>query len=553
MRGVEFFKPLLSRSLLTGSALTGACVFMGGAFLGCSSGEAEPVGPGTGPTTSTTTGTAAGPTSGTTGTTSTTGGATATNTAGTTSGTTGTTSTVGTTGGVVTTTTGGSVTSTGVGGGSSMGATVGTTGSSGNCGITVDSYDLSTAIATVGVVSWSATSTIDSANIEFGPSDGGFTMSAPVDLAEPGYRTLLLGMKGQKEYSFRVVAMSGGQTCTSETYSLTTGPVDNSVPNISHQTQNAGMATKTGFIVLSAGLGGFGGPGGPGGGGSGAPAFIIDMDGDPVWWAPAPASCSRARMDWEGKNMWMMELNVDRGGGEMRKVAMDGTGAENNIQGLNNSHHDFTVLPGGIIATVSWGSGGGGEPPSDLIERAPDGTITKVATLDQNFYNPGGQGFHANSILWHEADQSYTVSDRYPNLYIKLTRTGQLVWQFGGQNPVDQSKFISGGSWSVNHGHHLLDNGNLIVFSNGNGGQSPVIEFALDTQSMTATEVWRYTGGTSNVLGDVQRLDNGNTFVTYSVSGVIQEVNGQSVLQSYTTDSLGYAMYRPTLYGPPPK
>lgn len=411
--------------------------------------------------------------------------------------------------------------------------------------------DLSDAIGTVGIVTFSVSgTTVTKAEIQFTHDGGGPSYVAPVDLTAPSYRTLLLGMKGQSTYNYQIVVNDG--ECSSPMRSIMTGPVANSVPTISHQTQNAGSATTTGFIVLSGGLGGFGAPGG----GGGAPAFIIDMDGDPVWWAAAPASCSRARMDWEGKNMWMLELNVDRAGGEMRRVAMDGTDAQNNIQGLNNAHHDFTVLPGGIVATVSWNSGGGigSEPPSDLLERAPDGTITKVATLDQNFYNAGAQGFHANSILWHEADQSYTVGDRYPNLYIKLTRSGQLVWQFGGQNPVDQSKFISGGSWSVNHGHHLLDNGNIIIFNNGNGGQSPAIEFALNLTNMTASEVWRYTGGSSNVLGDVQRLEGGNTLVTYSVSGVIQEVSqAGSVVQQFTTDSLGYATYRPSLYGPPPK
>src|SRR5678816_1841008 len=32
------------------------------------------------------------------------------------------------------------------------------------------------------------------------------TMSAPVDLADPTHRTLLLGMKGGKPYAFRIVA-----------------------------------------------------------------------------------------------------------------------------------------------------------------------------------------------------------------------------------------------------------------------------------------------------------------------------------------------------------
>ena len=439
--------------------------------------------------------------------------------------------------------------STGAGGGSATAAvnTAGTTGGPpGDCGITVDSYDISSAISTVGIVTWSATASIDSAEIQFGPADTGFTLSAPVDLAEPEYRTLLLGMKGEREYQFQVVASSGGQTCTSETYTLQTGPIPNNIPSINRQVMNE-AAVAPGFLVTSGGIGGMGG------GGGGAPAFIFDHEGDVVWWATAPSQCSRARMDWEGKNMWMLSLNVQNGGGEMRRVSMDGLDAENNVQGLNQTHHDFTVVPGGIVAAISWVSSGM-DVPSNILERSPDGSIKTAVTLDQSIYQ--NNSYHANAITYIPSDESYVVSDRNPNLYVKVSRQGQLIWQFGGSNPV--GPFISGGDWQVNHGHHLLENGNLLIFNNGGGfggGSSPAIEFQLDLNSMMATEIWRYTSNSSSpTLGDVQRLPNGNTLVTYSNSGVIHEVDGsQNLVQSFTIGSAGYVIHRPTLYGPPPK
>lgn len=453
----------------------------------------------------------------------------------------------------VTSTSSGPVTSTGTSGvGGATGATVDgpvNTTNPGACGITVDSYDISPVIGTVGIVTWSATAAIESATIEFGRPSVGFEMSAPVNLEEPGYKTLLLGMKGETEYSFQIQAVSGGQPCTSETYTIETGPVANNIPSITRSTANDGR-TATGFIVTSAGLGGFGGPGG---GGSGQPAFIFDMDGEPVWWAEAPASCSRAMLDWEGKNMWMMELNVDGGGGEVRRVSMDGMDVENNVQGLSNAHHDLTVLPGGVVATVLWTSGA--ESPSDLVERSPDGTIKTVVRLDSAIYAAGGIGFHANSILYHPSDESYTISDRYPNLYVKVSRTGQLLWQFGGSNPVGE--FISGGDWQVNHGHHLLDDGTMLIFNNGmGGGSSPVIGYQLNADSSKAAdEVFRYAPNVNSpVLGDVQRLPNGNTLITYSTTGIIHEVQGtNNLVQVFQSATLGYATWRPSLYGPPPK
>lgn len=252
--------------------------------------------------------------------------------------------------------------------------------------------------------------------------------------------------------------------------------------------------------------------------------------------------------------MWMLSLNVGNQQGEMRRVSMDGLDVQNNVEGLSKTHHDFTVLPGGVVAAVSWVSSGM-DVPSDILERSPDGSINAVVRLDQNIYQ--NNSYHANSISYLQADDSYIVSDRNPNLYVKVSRQGQLIWQFGGSNPV--GPFISGGSWEVNHGHHMLSNGNLLIFNNGGGfgggGSSPVIEFKLDLNSMTATEVWRYSSNNgSPTLGDVQRLPNGNTLVTYSNSGVLHEVDSSGgLVQSFTIGSVGYVTHRPTLYGPPPK
>jgi hypothetical protein len=58
-------------------------------------------------------------------------------------------------------------------------------------------------------------------------------------------------------------------------------------------------------------------------------------------------------------------------------------------------------------------------------------------------------------------------------------------------------------------------------------------------------------------MGDVQRLDNGNTIIGFSLAGVVQEVdkNG-TLLQEWNLpigSSMGYLQKRKTLYGPPPR
>lgn len=432
------------------------------------------------------------------------------------------------------------------------GAGLGGAGNPVACTITA-SAETSSAIPTVGIVTWSTDmAAVDSASIEFGLVETGPTMVAPVDMSAPEYRTLLLGMKGSSDYVYHIVANSGGDSCTSEDFTITTGAVPSNI-SVTRQLSMPG-SESVGFIVTSGGLAGFGGGGGGfggggGGGGGGAlPVVIFDTDGDIVWWSDGPGTCSRAKMSWEGDNMWMVDLNVQNGGGSMWRVSMDGLDRETNVSGLSETHHDFTVLPGGIIAAAIW-IGPGMDPDNALIERSPDGTIKTVVSNINTLYN--SNGYHTNSIHYHPADDTYTLGDRNPNLFVKITRDGQLLWQFGGNNPIG-NHFPA--SWQVNHGHHFLDNGNMVFFNNGNGGQSTVFEYALDESSWTATEVFRYSSNTSMVLGDAQKLPNGNYLVTYSNSGVMEEVNPSgSVVQSFTASSFGYADFRESLYGPPPR
>src|SRR4029079_1081284 len=101
---------------------------------------------------------------------------------------------------------------------------------------------------------------------------------------------------------------AGANTCQSADQTLNTGTLSGA-PAVTRTAATPG-AQAGGFIVTSTGVSGGGDP----------QAYIIDADGTVVWLAAAPATCSRARMDYEGDNMWMVALNVLNTGGEMRAV-----------------------------------------------------------------------------------------------------------------------------------------------------------------------------------------------------------------------------------------
>jgi hypothetical protein len=294
----------------------------------------------------------------------------------------------------------------------------------------------------------------------------------------------------------------------SDDYTLTTGTLSNA-PKIT----KSGSGTSSmsgGFIVTTTGNGW-----GTGGGGGGTPmAVIFDIDGDVVWAASAPKGTSRARMSWDGKDMWVNNANVGNPNpstaGEMRCISMDGLNVQNKVNGLSGAHHDFTVTPKNEVVTIAYTSSG---TSSQILVRAANGTISTLMADVSTLYKPVGD-CHPNYIQYYPSEDCFIISDRNPNLFVKFKRDGTLVWQFGGSNPKGKSFSVSE-TWQVNHGFEFEADGRFVFFNNGagmGGGSSKIQEFKLNESTMSATKSWeKNTNGSSMSLGNVQRLPNGSS------------------------------------------
>jgi hypothetical protein len=411
---------------------------------------------------------------------------------------------------------------------------------------------ISKAIPTVGIVTWSVNkSPVHKASIEFGPTEE-YGISAPSDVNDPSFRTLLLGMKTLSVYHFRIRAVSDEAVYVSGDYTIETGPLSTGLPVAEIDTRNQ-SALADGYTVGSFYQSA------EGGGGIGTP-YIVDKDGDFVWWYHATTDdiVTRAKMSADGKYMMLGTLNVgNRGLGAIVKISMDGLSEE--TISIPDRHHDFTVLPNGSLAYFEFESSGSGT--CDRIGELNEfGEKRIVYTVRDDFAQlalDGGEWCHSNAIHYVPSEDAYYLSVLDQNMILKINRTsGRLEWALGGAD----SDFADA-SWSRQHGHHTLDNGNILLFNNNRGGgfgggSSLALEFALDEGNGTATEVWQYDGGASSMtFGDVQRLDNGNTLVTYSNDGLVHEVDpGGRLLQSTSwgsSRSIGYLDWRKSLYDPP--
>jgi hypothetical protein len=389
---------------------------------------------------------------------------------------------------------------------------------------------ISPRISTVGIVEWSTDlDWLDTAHVDFG-LDSDYGMRAPVDLAEPAFRTLLLGMKSSRTYHFRIAAEGPSGSCTSDDFTLETGPLPDELPRV-NVVRNAG--TPAGGFLISGFL-------------VDGPAFVLDADGDYVWWYGS-GPMGRVLPSHDGHHLWFSAVNVDGGNASMKRVTMDGLSEDDFTAEFEELHHDFTVLPDETIAFIRH------DGERDLVvARAPDGTLTTV--IDLPSAHGGSTRNHANSIRYRTEDDSYTISDLSQNAYVKVTRAGDVTWVLGGAT----SHFTGdGAAWEAQHGHHVLADDRFLFFSNGPvQGPSEVIEVSLDLRAMTATRVFSYVSGQrSLIFGDVERLANGNTLVTYSTAGRIHEVNADGELVHELSwepqSAVGYVTKRASLYGRP--
>ena len=182
-----------------------------------------------------------------------------------------------------------------------------------------------------------------------------------------------------------------------------------------------------------------------------------------------------------------------------------------------------------------------------------------VETIYNSGTATGNNSCHCNGIDYSPEDDSLVVSELESNKYFKVKIADKsLVWVLGGSEPNDFTG--DGANWSRQHGVDVLALDRLVFFNNGSvgGGGSLAVELKLDLTAKTAAKVWSYGAMpaiTNDIMGDVQRLKNGNTIVAYSTKGVLHEVGADGKrLEAWSWPvggAFGYVEKRKSLYGPP--
>jgi hypothetical protein len=240
-------------------------------------------------------------------------------------------------------------------------------------------------------------------------------------------------------------------------------------------------------------------------------------------------------------------------------------------------HHELYEMPSGQFLTLSTelrmlsqypSSETDPEAPPEtadvagdvLVEFRSDGTVQNqwslLSILDPfriGFGSLGGQWdliypeavngtrdwSHANAIIHDPSDDSMIVSVRHQDAIVKIDhKTGNLIWilgEPGGWNPP-WSRYLLRPAGDVQWPYHqhapmITPRGTLLLFDNGNFRHRPfdgrpnenysrAVEYSIDREHMTVSEVWSYGGPGdemffSNALGDADWMPlTGNVLIT---------------------------------------
>ena len=131
---------------------------------------------------------------------------------------------------------------------------------------------------------------------------------------------------------------------------------------------------------------------------------------------------------------------------------------------------------------------------------------------------------HMNSVAV-DYDDNIIISSRHLSEITKIDReTGDIIWRLGGEN--NQFKFINDELNGPSYQHHARPvsgkPNHYTIFDNGNHHKPSVsraVEYKVDTEEMTATQVWEYRHHPDRHtwwMGNAQRLPNGNTLINWA-------------------------------------
>jgi len=411
-------------------------------------------------------------------------------------------------------------------------------------------------IPTVVTVAWTATGDDpDEAYVEY-ETPSLPTVRVDAELVEDEWQAFLFGLKASTEYTYRAAAVVAGETRTSQDGLFATGSPPSSLPSIT--VDDAVAAQARGGYLLTATIS------------TPSAIVLLDMDGDYLWWheiEETERSARHAYFSTAGDSIVLMADGLSYEGNDdhtsiLRYVSLDGSEVTDlEFEGI---HHDFVQLPDGALIAIKKQvvvvEHETGVAADTLIEIQPDGTYEtlwsmwdEVECAPENALHIADNNTLGNSLDYvPETDTLYMGTRNLGTIFAIDRAAGEVQWRLGGtfSDFADPQGDTTLTVWQ--HQFQVLDDG-ILVFDNNNNMMdgSRIVEFELDHDTGTAHTRWEYTREEPTfcyALGDVTRFDDGNTMVTWSTSGMYEEVTADGELSWRMTLDLGAGLGYTTWY-----
>jgi len=397
--------------------------------------------------------------------------------------------------------------------------------------------------------------------VEYGPTKDLGRQTVPGTVAATEHAVLLAGMSPRSTWYWRAVTEIDGELHKSKMMSLETGVAPRDLPEVENTSYDAGLALPGYTITTSLG--------------ANAWLIVYDKEGNPVWWKAAEDETvfAQVRLSQDGTSILynVASLNFGTDVGVIRRVRLDGEllSETRTVMG----HHDFVGLPEGGFAYIAadtreWVNPDDGETYTvvgDTLMEVPEGATDDSGNRavwstwddlavdvspadDSDFYPFGLDWTHSNSLKFDADTGRYVMSVRKENTFAQIDRaTGALDWALGGV--ASDFTLTEGRDFIGQHSPEFIAPDRFILFDNGDinipDAYSEAVEYSVDMAAGTYTPVWRFDLGqriSSYLLGDVERLSNGNTLVAWGSGGTITEVTPDGDTAFQVSLSIGAAI-----------
>jgi len=397
--------------------------------------------------------------------------------------------------------------------------------------------ETSTQVVTAINVSWT-TDVESSGYVEYGLTED-YGEQTPLTASGTSHTTTVL-MTSDSEVHYRIV-VPGEEDSLSDDATTTTGTLPSNMPLL----ELTGDARDDQFLILPV-LGSVTAP------------VILDGSGNIRWYHIDERGLDVYRVlpSVDGESILYNAASVSGDPAEdsmIVRVALDGSWEET-IE-IPLLAHDFVEHPDGTLGVMvtEYREGSDGEEirGDSIVEVALDGTMTTVWSAwdcfdpDVEQVDETEDGWTFGNALDYDPDADvYYQGMRNFSSIARIDRaTGSCDWVFGSIGATIEPD--SGASTFLHqHQFQVLDD-SIVIFDNDGGlSTSRALEFSMVDGAVEWSDIWSYAPDPSIytfVLGDVNRFDDGDTLITWSVSGQINRVDSNGVSNWQLNSALGYA------------